>query len=392
MIKKRIASIDIFRALTMLLMVFVNDLWTLHNIPEWLKHTEAREDGMGFSDVIFPLFLFIVGLSIPFALQSRFQKGENLQEVLIHIFSRGFALIVMGLFLVNYQYFRNDVSFHYRMYWKIAMVCAFFLIWNDYKTKKIFFYFPVWILQAAGVVILVALIWYFKGGSPEKPEWWMRPHWWGILGLIGWSYLLGSLIYLIAGNRIFFTSLILLFFYFLNAQEFLKIWKLHHIKLLVSASNYALVTAGIITTILYIRLKKHKQVFLFPAILFLLAAIFTLYGFQTRPLWGISKILATPSWVALSTAISLTVFSFLYLIADIFKCTRWAFLILPAGRSALTTYLLPVIVYALFYRYLKWIPYEYRDSVSGLIKSFLFALTIVLLTGILEKVKIKIKI
>ena len=60
---QRIASIDITRALTMLLMIFVNDLWSLSNIPAWLEHTAAQEDGMGVADAVFPAFLFIVGMS-----------------------------------------------------------------------------------------------------------------------------------------------------------------------------------------------------------------------------------------------------------------------------------------------------------------------------------------
>ena len=65
--QNRIASIDILRALTMFFMIFVNDLWTLREIPEWLGHAARGEDRLGFADVIFPLFLCIVGLSIPFA-------------------------------------------------------------------------------------------------------------------------------------------------------------------------------------------------------------------------------------------------------------------------------------------------------------------------------------
>ncbi|HIF84504.1 MAG TPA: DUF1624 domain-containing protein, partial [Flavobacteriaceae bacterium] len=59
----RFASIDILRAITMVLMIWVNDFWTLTNVPKWLKHANAVEDYLGFSDIIFPLFLFIVGLS-----------------------------------------------------------------------------------------------------------------------------------------------------------------------------------------------------------------------------------------------------------------------------------------------------------------------------------------
>ena len=41
----RFHSIDILRALTMLLMIFVNDLWTLTDIPGWLEHKAANVDG-----------------------------------------------------------------------------------------------------------------------------------------------------------------------------------------------------------------------------------------------------------------------------------------------------------------------------------------------------------
>ena len=53
----RLASIDILRAITMVLMIWVNDFWTLTNVPKWLKHANSVEDYLGFSDIIFPLFL-----------------------------------------------------------------------------------------------------------------------------------------------------------------------------------------------------------------------------------------------------------------------------------------------------------------------------------------------
>jgi heparan-alpha-glucosaminide N-acetyltransferase len=56
-LSQRIDSIDILRAVTMVLMIFVNDFFTLTNIPDWLKHAPRGVDGIGFSDVIFPAFL-----------------------------------------------------------------------------------------------------------------------------------------------------------------------------------------------------------------------------------------------------------------------------------------------------------------------------------------------
>ena len=48
------AAVDVFRALTMFLMLFVNDIPGLKNVPHWLMHAAADEDMLGFSDTIFP--------------------------------------------------------------------------------------------------------------------------------------------------------------------------------------------------------------------------------------------------------------------------------------------------------------------------------------------------
>src|SRR4026207_591178 len=98
---QRITSIDILRALTMVLMIFVNDLWSLKNIPAWLEHVERGVDGIGLADVVFPAFLFIVGLSLPFAIDNRRKKGDSEWQLLTHVLARTIALLVMGVFLVN---------------------------------------------------------------------------------------------------------------------------------------------------------------------------------------------------------------------------------------------------------------------------------------------------
>ena len=72
----RIASVDIMRGLTLLLMLFVNDL-NMKVAPAWLGHMKADFDGMGLADWVFPGFLFIVGMAIPFALSGRMKKGET---------------------------------------------------------------------------------------------------------------------------------------------------------------------------------------------------------------------------------------------------------------------------------------------------------------------------
>ncbi|MGI8952538.1 MAG: heparan-alpha-glucosaminide N-acetyltransferase domain-containing protein [Chitinophagaceae bacterium] len=104
---KRFQSIDVFRAITMFFMIFVNDVDGVTKIPEWIKHVDENTDGLGFADTIFPAFLFIVGLSIPFALYKRMQSNEKHVTIGLHILLRSFALIVMGFFHVNLESYSN---------------------------------------------------------------------------------------------------------------------------------------------------------------------------------------------------------------------------------------------------------------------------------------------
>src|SRR6201996_4729688 len=129
---KRLLSIDVLRALTMLLMIFVNDASGVNHIPSWLDHAKEYEDGMGFADTIFPCFLFIVGLSIPLAINRKMQKGESFSAISFSILSRSFALIVMGFFHVNLEEY-SSTSVLPEAVWEILITLSFFLIWLDYS-------------------------------------------------------------------------------------------------------------------------------------------------------------------------------------------------------------------------------------------------------------------
>src|ERR1035441_10247826 len=68
----RITSIDALRGFVMFMMIFVNDLSGAGKIvPDWMVHFSDRHrggSGMTFVDLVFPAFLFIVGMSVPMAL------------------------------------------------------------------------------------------------------------------------------------------------------------------------------------------------------------------------------------------------------------------------------------------------------------------------------------
>jgi heparan-alpha-glucosaminide N-acetyltransferase len=142
--QNRIESIDVFRAITMLLMIFVNDLWSLSGVPKWLEHAGADVDFLGLADTVFPAFLFIVGMSIPFAIRNRLKKGESKREILGHIFLRSGILLIMGIFTVNTPTMNPEATGMSESWFQILMVIGFFLAWNIYPAstgnRKILFF------------------------------------------------------------------------------------------------------------------------------------------------------------------------------------------------------------------------------------------------------------
>jgi len=390
---RRLGSIDVIRALTMYFMVFVNDLWTDRQIPGWLEHAPGKADAMGFADIIFPAFLFIVGLSIPYSQQSRLDRGQSTALIFRHIVLRSIALIVMGFFQMNMENYSNQ-SLLPQPVWVILVTLSFFLVWLDYpKTKR---KMATW-LQVAGVVILIVMAALYKGNSPHGIIW-MAPHWWGILGLIGWAYFACAIILLIAKDKLWILILFFLFFVGFNSSVMLDqpdfTGSIRHwigSMGLGNASNSSITILGVICAVLY--RKFSDKVSKVEIILILMAILLFAFGFATRPLWGISKIRATPSWTTICAAISILVFAFLIFLIDRKGKENWFHIIKPAGTSTLTCYLLPYLHEAIFLSIIGiHLPLLLRTGWAGVIKSLIFALIIVIITGLLEKRRLRLKI
>ena len=181
LLERRNGAIDMLRGLTMFLMVAVNEFWTVYDVPHWLCHTDVYEDGMGLSDIVFPMFLFAMGMSIPYAVERRYAKGLSGESTLGHIISRSFALLVMGVFTMNCGSDFAPVFGYGRGVYYLIMLAGFFLVWNQYP--KGFRWKPVLVALGAACLIFLALTYRTTDGSL------MQVGWWGILGLIGWAYL-----------------------------------------------------------------------------------------------------------------------------------------------------------------------------------------------------------
>jgi predicted acyltransferase len=381
------------RGLTLFLMLFVNDLYA-DGVPGWLTHRPAGFDGMGLADWVFPGFLFMVGMAVPFAIQNRIKKGDSNFRLVYHIFVRTGSLLIIGVLMLNVNLINPELTGMSKYLWAILVYLCIFLIWNLYgKLEKKY----VIALKIVGVIGLIVLVAFFKGGTVEEPTW-LKTSWWGILGLIGWGYLVTSLVYLVLKDNLFGTSMVWLGFAGINILSQLDLLDfvdfLNPVFGVIIGGNVpSIVMAGLFfSLILRASIKTdHNRFILTGAILGIL--IMTI-GFALRNWFIISKIMGTPSWAMVCNGISILLFIFLFLIIDVWGKKKWTAVLKPAGQNSLTTYLAPnVLYYAIWWTGIPILIYKQSDfEIVVVVGSVLWALLMIGFAAILSKIGIRLKL
>jgi predicted acyltransferase len=387
----RIESIDLLRAVTMLLMIFVNDLGSLNNIPLWLEHKAPGVDGIGLADVVFPAFLFIVGLSIPFAIDSRLTKGDNSQKIVSHILLRSMALLIMGVFLVNGETFNAAATGMPRYFYNALCCLSFILVWNSYpKTANKYF---VLAAKGIGIVTLLLLAYFYRGGEDSNIER-FGTQWWGILGLIGWAYLVCSLVTLIAKNNFYFISGAWIFFCLLSILSHADlIPRIFFIPEAILDGTYpGLTMGGVLTAFIFRHFIKRRENVRLALVLTSFAAVLILLSILTRPYWGLAKIGSTPAWLFLCSAFTILALLFFYWLADIQGKAHWFNIVKPAGTATLLCYLIPYFKSFVVRLSGLHLPEVFLTGGIGLLKSFLLAILCALITGWLIKGGVRMRI
>lgn len=93
----RLMSLDFFRGATIIAMILVNNPGDEEAAYWPLQH--AKWNGWTPTDLIFPFFLFIVGVSLTFSFSARLKRGESRRDLILHVAWRAAILFAMGLFL-----------------------------------------------------------------------------------------------------------------------------------------------------------------------------------------------------------------------------------------------------------------------------------------------------
>lgn len=396
-------AIDILRALTMTLMVFVNDLWNVA-YPKWMGHAGMTEDYFGLSDVVFPCFLFVVGMSIPYALESSFSKGKSGQQVAGHILSRTLALLVMGVFLVNTEGgISPEVGISSSVY-KLLLVTSFILIWNTYphteNTRKgLIFKCLKWL--GIALLIFLGIIFLDKGGNM------LRPKWWGILGLIGWTYLVCAFIYYFVRDNLkilipiwgaFVLWCMLRCNFIPTGKPILNLPANHALFAFAGAihidtgAHCALTMGGIILSVADIKSRdlSNRQRATGAAIATLTLAIL---GLVSNQFWIVNKIQATIPWVFYSSAAAVGIYALISWAVQYGK-EGWFNIIKAAGTATLTCYMIPSIWYCLLdVTGIGTARPEWCNSgVLGICTCICFSLLCVWTTHLIGKLGIKLKV
>ena len=397
-------AIDMLRALTMTLMIFVNDFWKVHDVPQWMEHAKRGVDFMGLADFVYPAFLFCVGMSVPYAIESRYRKGYSGESTMGHILLRVLSLLIMGAFLGNSEA-RLDPDFTlYRIgtYWLVA-VASFFLVWNAYpknpsRRQSILF---------TCLKIIGGLCLLFLAVTYRKPEGRVFDTSFSILGGIAWTYLVAAVVYYFCRD---------------NLRKIMPVWvAVLAVCILTQRMRPEMGDVAILNfprpnflegMLRVLHIGNGGAVFL--ALSGLLVSVVTekiaglpqgkrlligfgtalaafLLGVFTRRFWIAAKLgLTLPCCLFVSAAAIFLYTLFRWLNAK--GLSGWFAVIRPAGTATLTTYMIPYVFYGFADITGIVLPDWLTHGPMSLVNCFCFALICIAIVGILQKLHIKLKV
>jgi heparan-alpha-glucosaminide N-acetyltransferase len=384
---QRIASIDIFRGLTMVVMIFVNDVSTIRGLPWWTYHMAANVNAMTYVDVVYPAFLFIVGMSIPLAVQQRLKKNASMPALWSHVLVRAVSLVILGLIIANAEK-GNAARMGIRpSAWGLIALGGAALYLNVYRGSERF-RTPLRVLRFGGLLLMIAMFAIFRRTTPSGHSAWIDGSYPEILGLIGYTYLAVCILYIPTRRRwwaplAWFLALLALSAYATSSHLYL--WPF------TTGAMPCISMAGVLASSIFFGTHKWNSLRqkTLLALVFALSAVIA--GWLLTPL-GISKVRATPTWCLYSIAASLLLFTTLYWACDIWKRTNWAAFARPAGTNTLLTYLLPDFFYFLLSLFgVSYFTTHFNHGLPGVAKAALFTALMLAIAATLTKWRVRLQ-
>jgi predicted acyltransferase len=312
----RLVSLDLFRGFTIAAMILVNDPGD-GSASYWpLRH--ANWNGWTPTDLVFPFFLFIVGVAMAFSLRSRLERGNTRAQLLRHVLWRGAVLFAIGMFLNG---FPNHYNFaHLRIYGVLQRIAICYVItavlelWTGWRTQL-----------AIAIVCLVAYWTMMRYvpvpgfGIPGRDIPLLDPD----RNLVAWldrKLLMG---HLYEGTR--------------DPEGVLSTIPA------IATSLFGLLTGQWLKTAYSPRMKTFALIAAGPAAI-VIGEIMNVWFPINKKLW-------TSSYVVFTTGLALICLAVCYWIADVKQWRgRWTWPILVFGTNAIAAYFLSEAVAALLYK------------------------------------------
>lgn len=327
----RIASVDVVRGLTIIMMILVNNAGDWDHVYAPMEH--AAWNGFTPTDFIFPNFLFIVGVSIALALSGKRGKAEEFGRVMLKVAKRGAILFFLGVLItaivINFDFAHLRIpGVLQRIAVVFVLASALFLKAGD-KTLA---------YTAFGLLLAYYLLMYFvpvPGFGPANLE----PG----TNLGAWL------------DRLIFTTD--------HLYRHTNTWDPEGIL-----STLPSIATGLFGVLAGVALKRDDSPKSKLKRFFGIGALFVLAGLASGLVFPINKSLWTSSYVLLTSGLSLALLGFSYWLVDLRGSRWWTAVFMAFGVNSIFAYLCS----ELFQVLLEKIPVGSGDTVFSWIYKTLY--------------------
>jgi len=308
----RLIALDVFRGITIMGMILVNNPGSWGTIYPALEH--AQWNGVTPTDYIFPFFLFIVGVAITLSLTKRKERGDDQKKLILQIFRRALMIFAIGLILHGFPYYNPSTIRIPGVLQRIAVVyffASFIFLKTNWKTQAYLaggFLLLYWMLLALvpvpgyGISNLSVSVLTDANGNTFAPN------------LVGWLDL-----QLLPGHL----------------WKVTKVWDPEGILSTIPAISTAL--CGVLLGA-WLKTNNDKMIkviwmFIFGNLGIVLATIFDMWIPINKSLW-------TSSYVLFNAGMALHFFALCYWFIDVKGITWWTKPFIVYGVNAITVFFL----------------------------------------------------
>ncbi len=411
----RLLSLDVFRGITIAGMILVNDPGSWNHVYAPLLHADWH--GITPTDLVFPFFLFIVGVSISFSFNKQLQFGKSKTGIVAKASKRSLIIFLLGLFLAGFPFFwgREIEGGREILYFVFLAIAILGILIREVvhqekskhtygaTTKKIWTVIPI--IAAVGAIICIFP--YANLSTLRIP---------GVLQRIALVFFFCSWIYLYFGwrNQILLLGLLLLGYWMLmsvvpvpgvgapnlepetNLGAWLdrtllgtqhlwsqsKVWDPEGLLSTIPAIGTGII--GMLTGYMLQSKLKSAEI---TSWIFVLGSLSLFLGLAWDLVFPINKKLWTSSYVLYTGGLGMYLLAICYWLIDVKSYNKWTPFFEAFGRNPITAYVASALLAKiLLYTHVSngqtawaWI-YEqvFRSWLGPYNASLLFAITFVI--------------